>query len=110
MGWPAIPAPSYTTGGETFLPQVRTEFDGGYVQSRKKFSLQKRRWGLNWNNMEEAHFLALESAFIADQGTAFPWTEPVRGVVYSVRYGEDSLKWSHVEKGYRQVSVVVEEV
>ena len=35
MTWPTIPAPSFTTGGEVYLPVVRTEFEGGYVQSRK---------------------------------------------------------------------------
>ena len=110
MAWPNIPAPSYTTGGETYLSQVRTEFEGGYAQSRKPNSRETRRWTLHWNNLEEAHFLALEAAFIADQGNEFSWTEPVRGIVYQVRYSEDSLRWSHTDKGFRQVSVGLEEV
>ena len=110
MAWPAIAVPSYTTGGEIYLPQVRTEFDGNYVQSRKKVTRETRKWGLHWNNMTNADFLLLEAAFIADQGNAFPWDEPVTGTVYSVRYGEDSLRWTHVEKGYRRVSVALEEV
>jgi hypothetical protein len=109
MSWPSIPAPSYMTRGEVYLPVVRTEFEGGYVQSRKRFSREREKWVLHWLNMEEAHFQLLKSAFITDQGNSFPWTEPVTSASHSVKYSEDSLKWSHVEKGYRQVSVALEE-
>jgi hypothetical protein len=59
--------------------------------------------------MEEAHFQLLKAAFIADQGNSFSWVEPVTSVSHQVKYTEDSLKWAHVEKGYRQVSVALEE-
>ena len=109
MAWPTIPAPSYMTGGEVYLPIVRTDFEGGYVQTRKRASRERERWFLHWNNMEEAHFQLLKAAFIADQGNSFAWVEPVTDVSHQVKYSEDSLKWSHVEKGYRQVSVALEE-
>jgi hypothetical protein len=97
------------TRGEVYLPVVRTEFEGGYVQSRKQSSREREKWGLVWNNMTEAHFQLLKAAFIADQGNSFAWVEPVTDVSHQVKYSEDSLKWSHVEKGYRQVSVALEE-
>ena len=109
MAWPSIPAPSYTTGGEVYLPVVRTEFEGGYVQSRKLNSRERERWTLHWLNMAESDFQLLKSAFIADQGNSFTWVEPVTSVSHQVKYSEDSLKWAHVEKGYRQVSVALEE-
>ena len=109
MAWPTIPAPSFMTGGEVYLPIVRTDFEGGYVQTRKRASRERERWFLRWNNMEEAQFQLLKAAFIADQGNSFPWVESVTGLSHTVKYSEDSLKWSHVEKGYRQVSVALEE-
>jgi hypothetical protein len=98
------------TGGEVYLSQVRTEFEGGYVQSRKRNTQPRRRWGLQWLNMSNADFALLEAAFIADQGNSFSWTEPVTSTVYSVRYSDDKIQWTHTHKGYRRVVVSIEEV
>lgn len=108
MAWPSIIAPTYSTGGETYLPQLRTEFEGNYVQSRPRSTRATRRWMLVWDDMPEADFQLLEAAFIADMGTTFSWTEPATSVVYTVRYSEGSLRWAHKELGYRQVTVGLE--
>jgi len=110
MSWPSIAAPTYTTGGETYLPQLRTEFEGGYVQSRPRCTRATRRWTLVWNAMTNADFATLESAFIADMGTTFSWTEPVTSTSYTVRYAADSLKWTHVNLGVRAVSIGLETI
>ena len=110
MGWPAIAAPTYTSGGEVYHSQIRTEFEGGYVQSRKRNTRPTRRWSLHWNAMSHADWLLLEEAFINDQGNEFPWTEPITDKTYTVRYSEDRIRWSHTDKGYRQVSVAIEEI
>ena len=60
--------------------------------------------------MKEADYGTLESAFIADIGTTFSWTEPVTTTSYTVRYSEGSLKWSHVNKGVRSVQVGLETI
>jgi len=110
MAWPSIAQPTYTTGGETYLPQIRTEFEGGYVQSRPRCTRATRRWSLVWANMTEADYQSLESAFIADMGTTFSWTEPRTSTAYTVRYCEDSLKWSHSNLGHRAVTVGLETI
>lgn len=110
MAWPTIAAPTYGTDGEVYKPQVRTEFEANYVQSRPRSTRETRRWTLVWNVMSEAHYQLLEAAYIADAGNSFSWTEPVTSTAYTVRYGEDSLRWSHVAPGYRSVSVRLEEV
>jgi hypothetical protein len=110
MSWPTIAQPTYTTGGEVYLPQIRTEFEGNYVQSRKRATRALRRWTLVWNAMTEAHYTLLDAAFISDQGTTFSWTEPVTSTNYTVRYSENSLKWNHVNKGVRSVQVGLETI
>lgn len=110
MAWPTIAQPTYTTGGETYKPQIRTEFEGGYVQSRARATRSIRRWTLVWNAMTEADFATLEAAFIADIGTTFSWTEPVTSTNYTVRYSTDSLQWSHVNKGVRSVQIGLETI
>jgi hypothetical protein len=60
--------------------------------------------------MKEADYQSLESAFIADIGTTFSWTEPVTSSTYTVRFSEDSLQWQHVNKGVRSVQVGLETI
>jgi hypothetical protein len=60
--------------------------------------------------MSEADYQSLESAFIADAGLTFSWTEPVTNTAYTVRYSGDSLKWSHSDKGVRAVKVGLETI
>ena len=110
MAWPTIAAPTYTTGGEVYRPQIRSEFEGNYVQSRPRSTRATRRWTLVWNAMTNADYGTLETAFIADIGATFSWTEPITTTSYTVRYSEDSLKWSHVNKGVRAVQVGLETI
>jgi len=110
MAWPSIAAPTYSTGGEVYRPQVRTEFEGNYVQSRPRSTRATRRWTLVWNAMTEANFSTLDAFFIANAGTTFSWTEPVTSTSYTVRFSEDSLKWTHSDKGVRSVQVGLETI
>lgn len=110
MAWPSIAQPTYTTGGETYLPQIRTEFEGNYVQSRPRATRAIRRWTLVWKSMTDGDFSSLESAFISDMGTTFSWTEPVTSTSYTVRYSTDSLRWQHVNKGIRSVQIGLETI
>ncbi len=110
MAWPTIAQPTFGTGGDTYLPLVKSEFDGNYVQKRKRCTRERRRWTLLWEAMTEADFLLLDAAFQADQGNTFSWTEPITSTVYTVSYVEDSLVWTHSDKGHRRVQVDIEEV
>ena len=108
MSWPTIQAPTYPLQEEVFCPQIKQEFESGYVQSRPKATVSKRRWTLNWRVMPEADWNLLVAAFIADQGTVFSWTHPVSGT-YDVRYAADSLTSTITAPNLRTVSVALEE-
>lgn len=110
MPWPSISTPNYPLSEEVSYPQVKTEFESGTVQSRPKWTRERRKFTLQWSAMTEAHWALLEAAFIADQGTSFSWTNPASSVVYTVRYSEDSLKSSVTQPGRRSVQVALEEV
>jgi hypothetical protein len=110
MTWPAIAAPTFTTGGAIYRPQIRTEFEGNYVQSRPRATRATRRWTLVWNAMTEAHYQLLDAYFIANIGVTFSWTEPITTTSYTVRFSEDSLQWSHFNKGVRSVSLGLETI
>jgi len=111
--WPSIAEPTYGSSVEVYKPQVRTEFDGNYVQSRPRSTREIRRWTLKWNYMTEANYQTLETFFIANQGTSFTWTEPVTSTGYTCRFSGNGLSSTHVNRGatyYRSVDATIEEV
>lgn len=111
--FPTLSTPSFGTEVEVYKPQVRNEFEGGYVQSRARASREVRRWTLKWRALPEADYQTLATFFAANQGNFFDWTEPVTSVAYTCRFSGDSLRSSHVDKGstnYRSVEVGIEEV
>ena len=109
MAWPSIAAPTYTTGGEIYLSIIRTEFEGGYVQSRAKATRFTRRWTLVWVALSEAHYQTLEAYFISMR-TTDTWTEPITLASYTFRFAEGSLKWNHSALGHRTVTVGIETI
>jgi hypothetical protein len=108
MAWPTIAGPDYGSSGEISRPQIRSEFEGGAVSSRPRSTRGRLRWKISWENLSEAHWVLLQAAFIADQGTLFPWVEPETGATYNVRYSEDTIQWTWNAYGVRQVSVGLE--
>jgi len=108
MSWPSIQAPGFPLSEEVFKPQIRNEFEAGYVQSRVRATVSKRRWKLQWKAMTEADWTSLAAAFASDQGSTFTWTHPVSGE-YTVRYSGDGLQSTIFANGLRQVSVDLEE-
>jgi hypothetical protein len=112
--WPSsLPAPSYGSGGESYKPQVRTPFEGPYVQSRPKVTLKKKRWpNLYWDDMSESDFAVLDAFFDSEQGNVFTnFPEPGTGTLYSARFSMDSIPWVWDNYGTRKVGPIgVEEI
>jgi len=110
MTWPTIQAPSFPLEEEIIKPQIKTEFEAGYAQSRPRATVAKRRFRLVWKAMPDADFTSLASAFASDQGSAFTWTHPSTSSSYTVRYAEDGLRSTLQTTGLRSVSVTLEQV
>ena len=108
--WPSIIVPSFPLEVEVYKPQVRTEFEGGYVQSRPRTTRAVRRWTLTWSSLPEADYQALAAFFVANQGGSFEWTDPVTGTGYTCRFSDDELVFSAIKPGRRQGECRIEEV
>lgn len=110
--WPAaLPSPSLGMSEEIYLPQLKSEFEANYIQSRPRATREIRRWNLKWNAMSESNYQTLETFFIANQGSSFTWPHPVTATNYSVRFSDDNIKSSfNNSPGYRAVEVNIEEV
>ena len=107
--FPSIATPQYGTTDETYLPQIRTDFEGGYVQSRKLSTRARRRMSLYWAALSEADYQALLTFFMANQGGSFNYTPPL-GSAGVWRFSGDSLAGEPVTLGYRKVELPIEEV
>lgn len=113
--WPDIEPADFGMGEEVYLPQIKTEFEAGYVQSRKKFGVSKERFNQIWGSspetaMPEGDWQTLKTFFKENQGGVFNWTHPYTGDVYVCRFSSDELKGSWVAPGYRKVECPIEEV
>jgi hypothetical protein len=111
--WPSIAAPTFGSTEEDYRPQIRTEFDGNYVQSRVRATRSVKRWVWRWNYMTEADYQTLITFFQTNQGGSFNFTHPVTSVAYACRFSGNSLSSTFVTRGetyYRSVEVGIEEV
>ena len=111
--WPSIAVPTFGTTASDYLPTVRTEFEGNYVQSRLRTTRARRQWSLKWNVMTETDYQTLRAFFLSYQGSAFNWIEPVTSTPYVCRFSNDTLTSTHIDKGaehYRSVELNIEEV
>jgi len=112
--WPSwIAEPRFPIAEVTMFPALKTQKDAAYVQQRKKWTVPKRTWSLDWDDkvsMKEADFQSLLSFFIAKQGSSFFWTHPATNVTYTVMFDQDELETSILYPGYRTVNVKLREV
>jgi hypothetical protein len=108
--WPStLPNPKHPLHEELLIPQIRTEFEAGYVQSRRRGTRERRKWALEWDVLTNAQRITLQSFFIARQGSTFAWTHPVTLVSYTVRFSDDAVKMSFNVNQRWSATVVIEE-
>lgn len=108
--WPSISNPDYGLEEDHYKPQIRTEFEGNYVQSRARATRSINRWNLTWALLLEADFQTLLTFFDTNLGSSFTWVHPVTSVSYTCRFSQDTLKSTINLDGYRNVSCMIEEV
>lgn len=110
--WPTLPTPSWGLEEEYYKPQVRTEFEQNYVQSRPAVTSGKHRWpNLGWSLLSETDYQSLETFFETNQGNSFTFTHPMSGVSYTCRFSSDSIRSRFKSPGWRMdVQCPIEEV
>lgn len=108
--FPNISTPSYGLDERVHKAQERTEFEGGYVQSRPKHTRHRHRWPLRWELLPEAEYQTLKTFFAANQGGQFDWVHPWTGVTYACRFSADEISGAMTFPGHRTVDCPIEEV
>jgi len=107
--YPQPDAANYTES--TLNPALRTEFESGYVHSRRRVTVAKKRWTMQWSVMSNTHFRDLLTHFNSHQGGSFNFRPPdEESVVYIARYGVDQIDAKSVAGNRWGVKVILEEV
>lgn len=90
---------------------IRSKFEGGYEQTRQRFTRLRRTWSLVYKTLTPADKTALDDFMVTVKGGAdsFNWTHPVTSTVYAVRL-EKPLKFSYVSKDLYDVEMTLKEV
>lgn len=73
-----------------------SEFENGVEQRRRKWENPIRKWRLRFKNRTKADMQAVRDFFAGKYGsfTAFTWTNPNDSVEYTVRFSDDSFKFT----------------
>jgi len=73
-----------------------SEFENGAEQRRRKWTSPLRKWRLRFNNRVKTDMQSVRDFFKSKYGAfmAFTWTNPNDSVEYSVRFVEDSFKFT----------------
>ena len=109
--FPSIQYPS--SRKRTFnKPQIRTEFENGYVQSRARVTRGRWLFELTWDLLSVSDFNTLQEHFDTECGYAFVVSANMlyTGSDKTCRYSEDTLTAESAEAGYYKVTVQLEEV
>ena len=95
--YPTTPAPSYGSQKRTIIEALRTESEGGYGRTRKKFTRTKYGFELVYNNLTSSQYSTLEAFFVANQGSTFDFSYD--SVSYVAMFAMDSISKTEIASG-----------
>lgn len=103
--------PSYPLQESREDSVLRSEFEGGYEQTRAQFTRVRRKWDVSYSNLTTADKNTLDAFIDTVNGgaDAFNWTHPVTSTVYSVRFSGLPV-YSHTMPGYWDVRFSLNQV
>ena len=118
-----VEAPEYPLGEEIITSTLKSDFEAGYVITRRKYTRVIRRWTLKWTHLPGESYNIIKAHFQAVGGAAdvWEWEHPQTGELPNVRFKDDSLKFDLSvpgpesaedanDGGYYSGSIVLEEV
>ena len=94
----------------TNKPQVRTSFEGNYAQTRPKYTRDMGLFDITYQMITVADRNTLKTFFDTYLGDSFEWTNPTDSVIYTVRFKNDTLKFTHIANNKFNVKMTLEEV
>lgn len=89
--WPSITAPAYGTTEDVEDTSIRSTFEDGTVQARRKYTKSRKTWVLRWDSLTYTEYVTLMDFLqntIYFSAKAFNWTSPIDGKTYVCRFVE----------------------
>lgn len=88
--------PDYVLDEVVEYKTLVSEFENGAQQRRRKWSNPLRKWTLRFRNRTLSEMNNIRDFFMNKYGSfdSFTWTNPNDSVEYTVRFAEDSFKFS----------------
>ena len=108
--YPSTPKPNMPFKETINKPALRKSYDGGYEQSRPKYTRSTKTFELNYKALNETDADTLSSFFETYQGDSFLFVHPATSVEYTVRFKNDSLAFDYVGPALKSTTVTLEEV
>jgi hypothetical protein len=89
--WPDVTLPSYGTTEDVEDTSIRSTFEDGTIQARRKYTKSQKTWVLKWDNMPYSEYVTLMDFLqntVYFSAKPFEWTSPIDGKTYVVRFAE----------------------
>lgn len=89
--WPDVTLPSYGTTENVEDTSIRSTFEDGTIQARRKYTKSRKTWVLKWDNMPYSEYVTLMDFLqntVYFSAKPFEWTSPIDGKTYVVRFAE----------------------
>lgn len=91
--FPSSPSPRYSSKRGKQFAALRSESEGSYGMTRKRFTKSRVFFSLNFDNITMAEFTILETFFLANQGTIFDYVYPLEpGTTHKVMFASDTIE------------------
>ena len=85
--FPTISTPNYPLKLSPENNSIKSTFEDGSVQARRKFTRSRQKWTLTWNSLPQSEFDTLDN-FIRNQAcfsaNSFTWTNPIDSTTHEV--------------------------
>jgi len=90
---------------------LRSKFEGGYVQTRPRFTRARRVWQITYNQLSSANKILIDNFIDTVLGGAdsFTWTNPQNSTSYTVRF-KDNPTFSYTSYNRWNVNFTLEQV
>lgn len=97
---------------KAFDPTIRSKAEGGYVQTRSRFTRLPKKWEIKYKSISTADKDLIEAHEDTQRVGAdkFNWTNPLNSTVYEVRYLEPIDYKIAGAQGYWDVEFILEQV
>lgn len=91
LTWPSITAPAYGTTEDVEDTSLRSTFEDGTTQARRKFTKSRKTWVLKWDSLPYKEYNTLMD-FLQNKtyfsAKPFNFTSPIDGKTYTCRFVE----------------------